>query len=76
MECRSINEREIKEIIKKGILNQKKSGYDKKYNNRVYVIEGYSYERQHIRVVVTPEKERLLVITVIDLDRDWVCDCN
>lgn len=76
MDCREINEQEIREIIRDGKLNQQKSGYDKKHKNETYAFEGYSYQRQHIRVVVTPQKEDLLVITVIDLDKDWVCNCN
>ncbi len=76
MDCREINEREIKEIIADGKLNKAKSGYDKKHKNQTYALEGYSYQKQHIRVVVAPKNQNLLVITVIDLDKDWACDCN
>lgn len=76
MDCRDINEREIKEIIADGKLNRAKSGYDKKHKNQTYALEGYSYQKQHIRVVVTPKSDDLLVITVIDLDKDWACDCD
>lgn len=76
MDCRNINEKEIKEIIEKGQLNKSKSGFDKKHQNETYALEGYSYEKQHIRVVVTPQNDGLLVITVIDLDKDWACDCD
>lgn len=76
MGCRYIDEKEIKEIISGGILNREKSGFDKKYNDETFALEGYSHENQHIRVVLTPRNGRLLIITVIDLDRDWECDCN
>lgn len=75
MDCRQINEREIKEIIQNGKLNKNKSGYDKEHDNYTYAFEGYSYQNQHIRVVVTPRKNDLLIITVIDLDVDWACKC-
>lgn len=76
MACRQIDEDEIREIIANGRINQAKSGYDKKHKNETYVLEGYSKQNQHIRVVVTPKRRELLVITVIDLDRDWACDCD
>lgn len=75
MDCRSINEKEIKKVIEKGKLNTGKSGLSKQ-GDETYVLEGYSDEGQHIRVVVTPENDGLLVITVIDLDKEWVCHCD
>lgn len=76
MDCRNINEREIKEIIGKGNLNRSKSGFNKQHGDSTYAFEGYSYEKQHIRVVVSPKENQLVVITVIDLDKKWQCDCN
>lgn len=76
MGCRNITESEIREILNNGTLNKSKSGYDQKHRDETYAVEGYSSERQHIRVVVTPKGEQLLVITVIDLDKDWTCDCT
>jgi hypothetical protein len=73
MECRHITMREVKEIISKGEINYKKTEID---STPEYVLEGYSHERQHIRVVVAPEGERLVLITVIDLEEDWPCDCD
>jgi len=75
MGCRYIDEREIKEIISGGQLNRKKSGVGEK-NDMTYAIEGYSDEKQHIRVVVAPEDDGLVIITVIDLDHDWPCHCD
>jgi len=37
---------------------------------------GYSIEKQHIRVVVAPENDGMIIITCIDLDREWSCDCD
>lgn len=75
MDCRDINEREIKEIIESGKLNKAKSGYDAAHQDETYALEGYSYQDQHIRVVVAPKNNELVIITVIDLDKDWACSC-
>lgn len=75
MECRHIDANEIKEVIKDGQLNESKSGPGKN-NDETYALEGWSSDNQHVRVVVTPESDGLLVITVIDLGKDWPCDCD
>lgn len=76
MDCRDITEDEIRKVLKGGTLNREKSGYDKKHKDETFALEGYGDGDQYIRVVVTPEKNELLVITVIDLRKDWPCDCN
>ncbi len=75
MECRHINLQEIQEIIKEGNENYAKTGEGSK-GDKTYALEGYSTEHQHIRVVVAPENDGLVVITCIDLDKEWPCNCN
>ncbi|HEY9342442.1 MAG TPA: DUF4258 domain-containing protein [Hanamia sp.] len=75
MDCRDITMEEIKEIIEKGKVNYSKSGRGSKGDN-TFALEGYSYQKQHIRVVVAPTNNKLVVITCIDLDREWPCHCN
>lgn len=75
MDCRQITIDEIKEILKNGNINRAKSGIGAK-GDSTYALDGYSHENQHIRVVVAPENKRLVVITCIDLDKEWHCDCN
>jgi hypothetical protein len=75
MDCRHITEQEIKEIIHKGKVNYSKSGTGTK-GEETYALEGYSNEHQHLRIVVAPESDGLVVITCIDLDNDWACNCN
>ncbi len=75
MECRHITLEEIKEIVKDGDENYAKSGRGSKGDN-TYALEGYSTEHQHIRIVVAPEHEGLVIITCIDLDNEWACNCN
>ncbi len=74
MNCRHITESEIKEIIKDGNVNYSKSGHSNKGDD-TYALEGYSNDHQHIRVVVAPENDGLVVITCIDLDKEWPCNC-
>jgi Domain of unknown function (DUF4258) len=74
MDCRHITIQEIKEIIHDGNVNYSRSGPGDKGGD-TYAIEGYGNEHQHIRVVVAPENDGLVVITCIDLDNEWPCNC-
>ena len=75
MECRHITLQEIKEILQNGNENFDKSGEGSK-GDKTYALEGYSSELQHIRIIVAPENDKVVVITCIDLDKDWPCNCN
>ncbi|KAA9039078.1 DUF4258 domain-containing protein [Ginsengibacter hankyongi] len=75
MDCRHITEDEIREIIHDGRVNEAKSGPGTK-GDETYALEGYSDERQHLRIIVAPENDGLVVITCIDLDNEWACNCN
>ncbi len=75
MDCRHITEDEIKEIIHDGKVNEAKSGPGSK-GDETYALEGYSNQHQHLRIVVAPESDGLVVITCIDLDNEWQCNCN
>lgn len=75
MDCRHIDESEIREIIRDGVLNERKSGKSTR-GDMTYALEGTSHDNQDIRIVVTPQDDGLLVITVIDLKKEWACDCD
>ena len=75
MDCRRITEDEIKEIIHGGKVNYSKNGTGTK-GDETFALEGYSNEHQHLRIVVAPESDGLVVITCIDLDNEWQCNCN
>ena len=74
MECRHIDESEIKEILEKGTINYRKVEDDGR--GKSYPLEGVTHDNQHVRVVFAPKDDGLLVVTCIDLDRDWSCDCK
>ncbi len=74
MDCRKIDESEIKEILKNGKINFKKIQSDKR--GKTYPVEGFTHDKQHVRIVFAPKNDALVVVTVIDLDTEWSCDCK
>lgn len=74
MDCRKIDESEVKEILKNGTINHKKIQRDKR--GKTFPLEGYTRDKQHVRIVFAPKGEGLVVVTVIDLDTEWKCDCK
>lgn len=77
MGCRHIDEYEVQEIVDKGQINPNKSK-DAEGEGKcpTVAIEGYTRDQQHVRIVVadcgsgTPR-----LVTVIDLENDYQCDC-
>ncbi len=74
MDCRKIDESEVKEILKNGTINHKKIQNDKR--GKTYPVEGFTHDKQHVRIVFAPKDDGLVVVTVIDLDTEWKCDCK
>ena len=74
MDCRKIDELEIKEILKNGKINHKKIQSDKR--GKTYPVEGYTQDNQHVRIVFAPKDDGLVVVTVIDLGAEWKCECK
>ena len=75
MECRHIDESEIKEILERGRVNYSKSEPDGKPDPK-YAVEGMTHDGQQVRVIFAPSKRGMVVITVIDLKEEWKCACN
>jgi hypothetical protein len=75
MDCRHITEREIGEILEKGEINYGKSDPRGRPDPK-YALEGYTHEKQHLRVIFAPSPKGMVVITCIDLGVEWQCDCN
>lgn len=74
MDCRHIDESEVAEILQTGILNEGKIEADDR--GKTYPLEGMTHDSQHVRVVFAPKQEKLVVVTAIDLGKDWYCDCK
>lgn len=76
MGCRQVTKAEVMEILAAGEINAEKSN-PTDHPCPTYALEGYSSEGQHLRVVFAPcDKENAKVITCIDLDKDWSCNCD
>ena len=74
MDCRKIDEAEVKDILKNGELNMERIAEDEK--GRTFPLEGITRDSQHVRIVFAPHDEELVVVTVIDLEKEWPCNCN
>ncbi len=76
MDCRQINEKEIRYILSHGTVNSSKTDLSDKPCPS-FAVEGYSPEdRQHLRVVFGQCASETRVITCIDLDQDHACHCD
>ena len=75
MNCRDITKEEIVHILKNGEINLSKSEPDGKPDPK-FAVEGYSNDRQHLRVIFAPSARGTVVITCIDLEKEWKCDCR
>jgi Domain of unknown function (DUF4258) len=74
MECRHIDEDEVKEILQNGKLNIAKIEEDNR--GKRYPLEGKTHDNQNVRIVIAPKQEELVVVTVMDLDTEWECNCG
>jgi hypothetical protein len=75
MDCRSITESEVEDIMKKGKINYKKSDISNSRCPR-YAIEGMTSDDQEVRIVFAQCNKSTTVVTVIDLEKEWLCDCK
>ncbi len=75
MDCRHIDESEVKEILETGTLNSAKIETSEKGTS--YPLEGKTHDGQRVRIVFAPKEDgTTVVVTVIDLDTDFSCSCN
>lgn len=75
MECRFITDAEVRSILAKGTINEAKIQRNQKGIS--VPLEGETSEGQKVRIVFAPkEKEEMLVVTVIDLGKEYNCDCK
>ncbi|WP_301921498.1 DUF4258 domain-containing protein [Ferruginibacter sp.] len=75
MDCRHIDETEVKEILATGQINTNKIQEDER--GKTYPLEGITHDKQHVRIVFAPKENNTVeVVTCIDLDTDWPCNCK
>lgn len=75
MKCRHITQQEVKDILVNGTVNYKKSNLQDP-QGPTYALEGITADRQHVRIIFAPKQQHLTVVTVIDLDYDYECNCT
>lgn len=74
MDCRQIDKSEVQEIWQNGVLNEKK--IERSSKGVSYPLEGVTHDGQKVRIVFAPKGDKLVIVTVIDLEREWSCDCE
>ena len=75
MDCRSIDESEVKEILQEGEINYSKSDLKSKPCPK-YAVEGTTHDGQHVRIIVGNCNSQASIVTVIDLENEVECDCK
>ena len=74
MGCRRISQAEVEEIMQDGKINYNKSDLKNARCPR-YAVEGITTDKQKVRIVFAQCNEKTQVVTVIDLDTEWTCNC-
>ena len=74
MQCRKISQAEVEEIMRDGKINYNKSDLQNARCPR-YAVEGMTNDDQRVRIVYAQCNESTIVVTVIDLETDFECQC-
>ncbi|RYY12509.1 MAG: DUF4258 domain-containing protein [Chitinophagaceae bacterium] len=74
MNCRHITQQEVKEIMQDGKINYSKSDLQNSRCPR-YAVEGVTSDDQDVRIIFAQCNESTTVVTVIDVGKEWSCDC-
>ena len=75
MDCRQITESEVEAILVDGKENHSKSDPRARPNPR-YALEGRTADGQNLRIIFAPDDGKVVVVTAIDLDKEWPCECE
>ena len=75
MACRHIDEMEIQEILARGRINHEKSDPASRPDPK-YALEGLTRDGQQVRIIFAESDRGMVVVTVIDLQKEWNCNCK
>jgi hypothetical protein len=75
MKCRYITQQEVREILEEGTVNYNKSNLNDP-KGPTYALEGNTDDGQHVRIIFAPKQRHISVVTVIDLENEYACNCN
>jgi len=76
MACRHIDETEVQQILKDGKINYSKSELNGEDCKKKYAVEGNTKDEQRVRIIFAPCADEVTVVTVIDLGKEWECNCE
>src|SRR5688572_7479720 len=74
MQCRSISQEEVEEILQLGKINYRKTDL-KDRPCPSYALEGITRDKQRVRIVFAQCNQKTKVVTAIDLGKEWECHC-
>ena len=74
MDCRMITEDEVRQILREGRINHQKSNQGHKPEPQ-FALEGNTADGQDVRIVFAVSPGKAVVVTVIDLKKEWPCHC-
>lgn len=74
MQCRKISKEEVEEIMRDGKINYDKSDLQNARCPR-YALEGITHDDQRVRIIYAQCNEKTVVVTVIDLENEYECNC-
>jgi hypothetical protein len=75
MACRQITQTEVEETMQEGKINYNKSDLQNARCPR-YAVEAYTRDNQRVRIIYAQCNRSTTVVTVIDLDNNYECDCT
>lgn len=79
MQCRHITEAEVEHILASGTINRQKSkeeAAEAEGNCDTYALEGTTKDGQHVRIIFGACPKTTRVITAIDLENEYQCNCR
>ena len=74
MDCRHIDEAEVKDVLANGKLDASRTRHDGKCSS--YAVEKPSNDGQDLRIVFANCPREVKVVTTIDTSGNYKCDCR
>jgi hypothetical protein len=75
MQCRNISQAEVEETMLEGKINYNKSDLQNARCPR-YAVEAITRDNQRVRIIYAQCNRSTTVVTVIDLNTEYECDCS
>lgn len=75
MDCREISKAEVKEVIKEGKENKRKSNPNDPRCPTI-ALEDWTKDGQRVRIILADCDNVAKLVTVIDLENEYRCDCK